>query len=59
MPWSMPQSSPVRGCQSKPIVLRRPLATIVRVLPSGVMRRSVAFSGLLSLQSLQVLPTLR
>ena len=40
------------------LVVRSPLAKMVRCLPSGVMRRMVAFSGLLSLQTLQVDPTL-
>ena len=59
MPWSMPQSSPVFGSQSKPMVLRSPAAMMLRRLPSGETRTMVAFSGLFSLQSLQVLPTLR
>jgi hypothetical protein len=54
----MPHNSPVRGCQPKPIVLRRPLAKIERDLPSADARNSVACSGLVSLQALQVEPTL-
>ena len=57
MPWSIPQSSPVDGSQSKPMVLRRPAAKIVRLLPSGLARRIVALSGLVSAQALQVEPT--
>ena len=56
MPWSKPQSAPVSGCQSKPMVLRRPLAKMVRLLPSGFARRMVALSGLVSAQALQVEP---
>ena len=56
MPWSIPQSWPDDGSQSKPMVLRRPAAKIVRLLPSGLARRSVALSGLVSAQALQVEP---
>ena len=56
MPWSHPHSSPVAGCQSKPMVWRRPEAKIVRYLPAGVRRRIAALSGLLSLHTLQVEP---
>lgn len=59
MPWSMPQSSPLTGCQSKPMVLRNPRANTVRRWPSGLMRSSAACSGFVSLQALQLDPTLR
>ncbi len=54
----MPHSSPVRGCQPKPMVLRNPVAKIVRDLPSGLARSMVAASVLVSLHALQVDPTL-
>ena len=55
----MPHNSPVAGSQSKPMVLRKPLAKIVRPFPSGSTRSIVACSGLLSLQALQEEPTLK
>ena len=42
VPWSMPHSSPVCGCQPHPIVLRRPRAYTLRSLPSTRMRLNVA-----------------
>ena len=53
----MPQSTCVRGCQPKPMVLRRPLAKTRLPLPSRFMTSMVAFSGFFSTHALQVLPT--
>src|ERR1035438_6416093 len=57
IPLSMPQSSPVFGCQPHPTVSRNPDANTDRALPSRVARNIVAFSGLGSAHSLQVEPT--
>src|SRR6202789_2635199 len=57
MPLSMPQSSPVFGCQPHPTVSRNPDANTDRLLPSSVARNIVAFSGLGSAHSLHVDPT--
>ena len=53
----MPQSCPVDGCQPKPIVLRKPLANVLRAVPSSAATSIVAFSGLLSSQASHVDPT--
>ena len=51
-------STPVRGCQPAPMVLRIPDAQTTRAFPPRLARRIIAFSWLDSSQALQVEPTL-